>query len=84
MSIAALTKFFESELQDCKAKGLMVSLHLKVVSFSSYHRSSFFLLKATMMKISDPIIFGHMVKVYYSGTTSSQSHLQDKTSAYSH
>ena len=65
MSIAALAKFFESELQDCKAKGLMVSLHLKVVSFSSYHRSSFFLLQATMMKISDPIIFGHMVKVYY-------------------
>jgi len=49
MSLSALTNFFEAELQDCKAKGLMVSLHLK----------------ATMMKISDPIIFGHMVKVYY-------------------
>merc|ERR1719233_333898 len=49
LSIAALNDFFEAELQDCKAKGLMVSLHLK----------------ATMMKISDPIIFGHMVKVYY-------------------
>ena len=49
MSIAALTKFFEAELSDCKDKGLMVSLHLK----------------ATMMKISDPILFGHMVKVYY-------------------
>merc|ERR1712223_2235708 len=49
MSLSALTDFFETELQDCKAKGLLVSLHLK----------------ATMMKISDPIIFGHMVKVYY-------------------
>ena len=30
MSLSALTNFFEAELQDCKAKGLMVSLHLKV------------------------------------------------------
>ena len=37
MSIAALTDFFEAELQDCKAKGLMVSLHLKVVPFSLFH-----------------------------------------------
>jgi len=49
MSKAALCDFFEDELNDCKEKGLMVSLHLK----------------ATMMKISDPIMFGHMVKVYY-------------------
>ena len=34
MSIAALNDFFEAELQDCKAKGLMVSLHLKVPSLS--------------------------------------------------
>ena len=37
MSLSALTNFFEAELQDCKAKGLMVSLHLKVT------QSSFFL-----------------------------------------
>ena len=49
MSVAALTEYFEAELQDCKEKNLMVSLHLK----------------ATMMKISDPIMFGHMVRVYY-------------------
>jgi len=49
MSKAALCDFFESELEDCRNKGLMVSLHLK----------------ATMMKVSDPIMFGHMVKVYY-------------------
>ena len=34
LSIAALNDFFEAELQDCKAKGLMVSLHLKVLSLS--------------------------------------------------
>ena len=49
MSVAALTEYFEAELQDCQENNLMVSLHLK----------------ATMMKISDPIMFGHMVRVYY-------------------
>jgi len=49
MSKKALTDFFESEISDCKDKNLMMSLHLK----------------ATMMKVSDPILFGHMVKVYY-------------------
>jgi len=49
MSKALLCDFFEKELEDSKSKELMVSLHLK----------------ATMMKISDPIMFGHMVKVYY-------------------
>jgi len=49
MSKAKLCQFFEKEIQDCKDKNLMMSLHLK----------------ATMMKISDPIIFGHCVKVYF-------------------
>jgi len=49
MSKAKLCQFFEKEIQDCKDKKLMMSLHLK----------------ATMMKISDPIIFGHCVKVYF-------------------
>merc|ERR1719228_2232329 len=49
MSKEALCSFFEEELTDCKEKGLMISLHLK----------------ATMMKVSDPIMFGHMVKVFY-------------------
>jgi len=49
MSKKALTNFFESEISDCKDRNLMMSLHLK----------------ATMMKVSDPIMFGHMVKVYY-------------------
>merc|ERR1719462_1148788 len=49
MSIAALCAFFEQEIQDCFDKKLMMSLHMK----------------ATMMKVSDPIIFGHCVKVYF-------------------
>jgi len=49
MSVKALTAFFEKEITDCFDKGLMMSLHMK----------------ATMMKVSDPIIFGHCVKVFF-------------------
>ena len=49
MSCAALRAFFEEAIQDAKAEGVLLSLHLK----------------ATMMKVSDPIIFGHAVSVYY-------------------
>eukprot|EP00088_Acartia_fossae_P016531 TRINITY_DN19261_c0_g1_i1.p1 TRINITY_DN19261_c0_g1~~TRINITY_DN19261_c0_g1_i1.p1 ORF type:complete len:735 (+),score=215.29 TRINITY_DN19261_c0_g1_i1:41-2245(+) len=49
MNKQKLCAFFDQEIQDCKAKNLMMSLHMK----------------ATMMKVSDPIIFGHCVKVYY-------------------
>jgi len=49
MSRKALCAFFEDSMQDAKAQGVLLSLHLK----------------ATMMKVSDPIMFGHAVKVYY-------------------
>ena len=49
LSKKALCAFFEKEISDCFEKKLMVSLHMK----------------ATMMKVSDPIIFGHCIKVYY-------------------
>jgi isocitrate dehydrogenase len=49
MQSAGLREFYESQIQDAKKKGLLLSLHLK----------------ATMMKISDPIMFGHAVSVYY-------------------
>lgn len=49
MNCNALGTFFEQAMQDAKAQGVLLSLHLK----------------ATMMKVSDPIIFGHAVKVYY-------------------
>lgn len=49
MSKAALRSFFEEQVADAKASGVLLSLHVK----------------ATMMKVSDPIIFGHMVAVYF-------------------
>ena len=49
MSKKALTAFLEEQIADAKAKGILFSLHMK----------------ATMMKVSDPIIFGHAVKVFF-------------------
>ena len=49
MSKKALLAFFEAQIADAKAKGVLFSLHMK----------------ATMMKVSDPIIFGHAVKVFF-------------------
>ena len=49
MSASALRGFYEQQLQAAKSEGLLVSLHLK----------------ATMMKVSDPIMFGHAVSVYF-------------------
>ncbi|MGA0202508.1 MAG: NADP-dependent isocitrate dehydrogenase [Pseudohongiellaceae bacterium] len=49
MSAQALREFLEAEIQDANKQDVLMSLHMK----------------ATMMKVSDPIIFGHAVKVYY-------------------
>jgi isocitrate dehydrogenase len=49
MSRRALQEFFAASIDDAKAKGVLLSLHLK----------------ATMMKVSDPIMFGHAVRAYY-------------------
>ncbi|MDU7588367.1 MAG: NADP-dependent isocitrate dehydrogenase, partial [Acidovorax sp.] len=49
MSKKALCAFYEKELADCKEAGILFSLHVK----------------ATMMKVSHPIVFGHCVKIYY-------------------
>ncbi len=49
MSKRALRDFFEAQMQEAKQQGVLLSLHLK----------------ATMMKISDPIMFGHAVSVYF-------------------
>jgi isocitrate dehydrogenase len=49
MSVKALRKFIEEQIEDAKQKGVLFSLHMK----------------ATMMKISDPKIFGHAVTVFY-------------------
>jgi len=49
MSCKALRKFFEDSIEDCEKTGVMFSLHVK----------------ATIMKISHPIVFGHAVKIFY-------------------
>lgn len=49
MSAKALCKFLDEEMDGAKNAGLLFSLHMK----------------ATMMKVSDPIIFGHAVRVYF-------------------
>lgn len=49
MKVAELQKFYAATAAEAKEKGVLLSLHLK----------------ATMMKISDPIMFGHCVKVYF-------------------
>jgi isocitrate dehydrogenase len=49
MNVAALRRFFAETIAEAKDKGVLFSLHLK----------------ATMMKISDPIMFGHAVDVFY-------------------
>jgi isocitrate dehydrogenase len=49
MSVSALREFFEESLNDCKENGVMWSLHVK----------------ATMMKVSHPIVFGHAVTVFF-------------------
>ena len=49
MSAKALRAFYAEQIADAKAKGVLFSLHLK----------------ATMMKVSDPIMFGHAVSVYF-------------------
>lgn len=49
MSVSALRAFYKQTIEDAKAKGLIWSLHLK----------------ATMMKISDPIMFGHGFEIFF-------------------
>ena len=49
MSCQALRKFLQEQVADAKQSGILLSLHLK----------------ATMMKVSDPIMFGHAVTVYF-------------------
>ncbi|MBD3890853.1 NADP-dependent isocitrate dehydrogenase [Olleya marilimosa] len=49
LSKKALLKFLEAQIKDAKDQGVLFSLHMK----------------ATMMKVSDPIIFGHAVRVFF-------------------
>jgi isocitrate dehydrogenase len=49
MNVKVLRKFYEDQILEAKKDDLLLSLHLK----------------ATMMKVSDPVMFGHMVSVFY-------------------
>ena len=49
MSKKALLSFLEEQIEDAKEQSVLFSLHMK----------------ATMMKVSDPIIFGHAVRVFF-------------------
>ena len=49
MSVSALKDFLKAQVADAKEQGILFSLHMK----------------ATMMKVSDPIIFGHAVRVFF-------------------
>jgi isocitrate dehydrogenase len=51
MRVAALDAFLAEQIADAKAKDVLFSVHLK----------------ATMMKVSDPIMFGHAVRVFFPG-----------------
>ncbi|EGR1069320.1 TPA: NADP-dependent isocitrate dehydrogenase [Vibrio cholerae] len=62
MSKKALIAFFEKEIADAKAQDVLFSLHMK----------------ATMMKVSDPVIFGHAVKVYYKAVFDKYGQLFDQ------
>ena len=52
MQVAELQKFLQEQIKDAKQSGVLFSLHMK----------------ATMMKVSDPIIFGHAVKQFFATT----------------
>ena len=54
MDVAALRAFLNAQIEDARSSGVLFSLHMK----------------ATMMKVSDPIIFGHAVRAFFSGTFS--------------
>ena len=62
MSKKALCAFYERELEDCRQAGILFSLHVK----------------ATMMKISDPVIFGHCVRTYYKNAFEKHGKLFDE------
>lgn len=49
MNVRQLREFYAEQIEEAKAEGVLLSLHLK----------------ATMMKISDPVMFGHAVSVFY-------------------
>lgn len=62
MSKKALCEFYEKQIRDAKETGVMFSLHVK----------------ATMMKVSHPIVFGHCVKIFYKDLFTKHDELFDQ------
>src|SRR5271156_6763478 len=62
MSVKALCEFYEAEIDDAYKTGVMFSLHVK----------------ATMMKVSHPIVFGHAVKTFYKDAFAKHQELFDE------
>jgi isocitrate dehydrogenase len=62
MSVKALREFYEAEIEDAYETGVMFSLHVK----------------ATMMKVSHPIVFGHAVKIFYRDAFAKHQELFDE------
>ncbi len=62
MSVKKLREFYKSQIKNAKDNGVLLSLHLK----------------ATMMKVSDPVIFGHAVAVFYKEIFDKYSDTLDK------
>ncbi|MFM1979677.1 MAG: hypothetical protein RLZ68_942, partial [Pseudomonadota bacterium] len=62
MSKKALLEFYEKEIEDAHKTGVMFSLHVK----------------ATMMKVSHPIVFGHCVKIFYKDAFAKHAKLFDE------
>ncbi len=65
MSKRALVAFLAEQIADAKAKGVLFSVHLK----------------ATMMKVSDPIMFGHVVRTFFADLFADHGDLLDQVGA---
>ena len=62
MSKKALCEFYEQQMEDARKSGVMFSLHVK----------------ATMMKVSHPIVFGHCVRIFYKDAFAKHAKLFDE------
>jgi len=62
LSINSLQNFIDNQIQECKDQNLLLSLHLK----------------ASMMKVSDPIIFGHVLKVFFKNFIKNNKEILEK------
>jgi isocitrate dehydrogenase len=62
MNVRTLRTFYQEQIKEAKQDGVLLSLHLK----------------ATMMKVSDPIMFGHCVSVFYKDVFSKHTEILNK------